>query len=242
MKIGKNKVVEVLYELTVDGKIVDSATKDNPLDYIHGTHMLIPKFESEIEGLSEGDFFSFTVSPDEGYGQYDPTKRIVLSKDAFKIDGVIREDLLVEGYVIPMLNRNGEVEQGTIIEVQEDRVVMDFNHRMAGKELLFTGSILSVRDATEKELTEGLHGEYLPKEGHCCHGGGHHGKGGCCHGGHGHHGDGEGCCHGEGEGHHGDGDCCCHGEGEGHHGDGDCCCHGEGESHHGDGDCCCHKN
>ena len=55
MKIGKNKVVEVLYELTVDGVVADSATKDNPLDYIHGTHMLIPKFEEQVEGLEEGD-------------------------------------------------------------------------------------------------------------------------------------------------------------------------------------------
>lgn len=217
MKIEKNKVVEVLYELKVDGQVVDSATTDNPLDYIHGTNMLIPKFEAEIEGMTVGDTFSFSVSPEEGYGEYDPSKKITLSKDAFKIDGKVREDLLVVGYVIPMLNRNGDVERGTITEILEDSVIMDFNPPMAGKQLDFTGSILSIREATEKELTEGLHGEYLPKEHHC-----HHGKGGCCHGkGHGHHGEGEGCCHGEG--HHGDGDCC---HGEGHHEDGDCCCHG----------------
>ena len=219
MKIEKNKVVEILYDLVTEGQKVDSATKDNPLDYIHGTNMLLPKFEAEVDGLEEGDTFSFTVSPEEGYGEYDPSKKITLSKNAFKIDGVVREDLLVVGYVIPMLNRDGNVEQGTILEVNEDSVIMDFNHPMAGKILEFSGSILSVRDATEKELTEGLHGEYLPMEGHCCHGKGRHGKGGCCHG------DGNGK-------RHEDGACCCNDEGDGG------CCHGE-RRQEGNGEDCC---
>ena len=89
---------------------------------------------------------------------------------------------------------------------------MDFNHPMAGKTLNFSGKVESVRSATEKELTEGLHGEYLPQEGcHC--GGDGCGEGGCCG-----HGDGEGCGH---EG-HGSGEC-------GHHG-GHGCCHGDDSS------------
>ena len=79
---------------------------------------------------------------------------------------------------------------------------MDFNHPLAGKTLNFKGEILTVRDATEKELKEGLHGEYLPQE-ECGCGCGHH-----------HHGDGECCGHHD----HKDGECCGH-----HHGDG--CCH-----------------
>ena len=44
MKVDKNKVVKLAYELVVDGKVADKATQDRPLDYIHGTHMLLPKF------------------------------------------------------------------------------------------------------------------------------------------------------------------------------------------------------
>ena len=73
---------------------------------------------------------------------------------------------------------------------------MDFNHDLAGKTLEFKGEVLSVRDATEKELKEGLHGEFLPVEACGCDD--PHGEG-CCH--HGHHG--EGCCHhGQGHCHH----------------------------------------
>ena len=106
-----------------------------------------------------------------------------------------------------------------IIEIKDEDVTVDFNHPMAGKTLLFSGRVLSVREATEQELKEGLHGEFLPPEAHHCH---RHGKGGCCH----HHDhEGEGCHH-EGGCHHEDGEGCCGGQG------GDGCRHGEGG--------CCH--
>ena len=53
MKIEKNKVVLVTYDLEVEGNIVDRATEEKPLDYIQGMHMLIPRFEAELEGLEE---------------------------------------------------------------------------------------------------------------------------------------------------------------------------------------------
>ena len=51
MKIEKNKVVEVSYELTVEGQVVDTATKEQPLDYIHGTKMLT-RLETLIKTFS----------------------------------------------------------------------------------------------------------------------------------------------------------------------------------------------
>lgn len=215
MKIENKKVVELTYELTVDGKVVDRTTEmTGPLDYIHGEHMLLPKFEAELEGLEPESEFAFTLTPEEGYGEYDPKHKFEIPKQSFEIDGKIREDLMQVGKIIPMLNSSGMVVQGLIAAVNDDTVTMDFNHPMAGKTLNFKGKVVSVRDATEKELTEGLHGEFVPKEGGC----------GC------HHEDGDHeCCHGEG--HEGG---CCHGDGH----EGECHCHGEGH----EGECHCHEN
>ncbi len=211
MNIQKDKVVELEYELTVDGKVVDKTSDmTGPLDYIHGEHMLLPKFESELEGLEPGNEFAFTLTAEEGYGEYDPKRKFDIPKSSFEVDGVLREDLLQVGKVIPLLNSAGAVVQGKIDAISEDKVTMDFNHPMAGKTLNFKGKVLTVRDATEKELTEGLHGEFLPPSGRCC----HHGNGG-------------GCCHKDGKG---DGGCC-----GGHHEDGHECCGG----HHEDGHECC---
>lgn len=213
MKVEKNKVVAVSYELEVEGQIADKSGADKPLEYIHGTGMLLPKFEANLEGKEPGDSFGFTLTPEEGYGEYDERYKVELPMSAFEVGGEVRKDLLVPGRIIPMFNSEGQVVQGKVEKVGEDSVTMDFNHPMAGKTLNFSGKVESVRSATEKELAEGLHGEYLPQEGcHC--GGDCHGEG--C-------GEGEGCCHGHG-------DDCCH---EGH-GEGEGCCHeGHGCRHDG---------
>ena len=174
MTIAQNTVVEFTYELEVDGQVVDHTVKERPLDYIHGTGSLLPKLEEHIEGMTAGDKFDVTLSPADGYGEVDPQRVIDLPKAAFEVNGEIREDLLVPGNTIPMMNSMGGVIPGVVIEVTEDSVKMDLNHRMAGKTLHFTGEIVSVREATEKELTEGLHGEYV----HTC-GGCHGHEGGC---------------------------------------------------------------
>ena len=176
MKIGQNKVVEFAYELEVDGVVVDHTTVEKPLDYIHGTGCLLPKLEEHIEGMEPGDKFDVTLSPADGYGEVDQNRIIDLPKAAFEVNGEIREDLLVPGNTIPMMNSMGGVIPGVVLEVTADSVKMDLNHQMAGKTLHFTGEVVSVREATEKELTEGLHGEYVHSCGGC---GGCHGEGSC---------------------------------------------------------------
>ncbi len=176
MKITQNAVVEFSYDLEVDGQIVDKTTKEKPLDYIHGTGGLLPKLEAHIEGMEPGDKFEITLSPADGYGEVNPDMIIDLPKSAFEVNGEVREDLLVPGNTIPMLNSMGGVIPGVVLEVSEDSVKMDLNHQMAGKTLHFTGEILTVREATEKELTEGLHGEFV----HSCGCGGCHGHDGGC--------------------------------------------------------------
>jgi FKBP-type peptidyl-prolyl cis-trans isomerase SlyD len=202
MKIEAMKVVAISYEVEVNGEVVDRATEEKPLDYIHGMRMIIPKLEAALEGLEPGAEFACTVPPEDAYGEYDLKKVFDIPKSSFEVNGKLREDLLEVGKFIPMLNSAGEVCHGMVVEVKEDKVTMDFNAPMAGKTLDFKGKVISVRDATEKELTEGLHGEFLPQEGGChCKGGCHkdHNDGECCH-----KEDGEGCCNKE--------DGCCHKE------------------------------
>ena len=159
MTIQDEKVVSLTYTLRVDGQVQDQATEENPLEFIFGLGYLLPRFEENIQGKSVGDSFEFVLSPQEGYGLYDQQAVVELPKQIFEIDGKIQEQLLVVGQVIPMMNQAGGVIPGKVLEFVADSVKMDFNHELAGKELHFTGKVIAIRDATEKELTDGLHGE-----------------------------------------------------------------------------------
>lgn len=191
MKITNHTVVELHYELEVEGQIVDRST-DKPLDYIHGVGSLLPKFEQNLAGLEPGDKFKFTLTPAEGYGEIDPERIIDLPIEIFMNEGKLMEEFLQIGAMVPLVNSQGQMVPGKVLEVGSETVKVDTNLQMAGKTLNFSGEIVSVREATEKELTEGLHGEYLHSN--CgCNCGGHGsecgegcGEGGCC---------GDGCCH-----------------------------------------------
>ena len=159
MTVQDEKVVSLTYTLQVDGEVKDQATEENPLAFIYGLGYLLPKFEEYLKDKTVGDTFEFTLSPEEGYGVYDKEAVVELPKHIFEIDGKIQEHLLFPGNVIPMMNQAGGVIPGKVLEVSETHVKMDFNHDLAGKDLHFTGKVVGIRDATEKELTEGLHGE-----------------------------------------------------------------------------------
>lgn len=159
MKIAKHTVPSVTYTLVVDGEVVDMAEKEKPLMFIHGIGMMVPGFESNLEGLEAGAKYEFKLTPDEAYGAYNDEAVVSLPISTFMVDGKVNRDMLNVGQVVPMQDQNGSPLNGTVLEVSDEAVKMDFNHMLAGKELNFTGEILEVREATKEELEHGhIHG------------------------------------------------------------------------------------
>ncbi|MDR0414635.1 MAG: peptidylprolyl isomerase [Prevotellaceae bacterium] len=152
MQISKNKVVSISYQLTVDGSVIDEAATQKPFSFLFGGGLLLPKFEANIEGLRVGDPFKFTLTPAEGYGEFDEKAIQEFPLDTFMVDGKLEEDLLTEGADIPMQDSDGNIFNAFVVELKENSVALDFNHPLAGMELNFEGSIINVREATEKEL------------------------------------------------------------------------------------------
>ena len=74
---------------------------------------------------------------------------------------LLEEEVIKAGNILPMQDRQGHRMNGIVKEVKaiENKVTMDFNHPLAGEKLHFTGKVEAVRDATQKELDEGLYGE-----------------------------------------------------------------------------------
>ncbi|MEE1098473.1 MAG: peptidylprolyl isomerase, partial [Alistipes sp.] len=137
MQVEQNKMVSVDYKLTVDGEIADQSRPGQPLEFIFGTGMLLPKFEEAILGKEPGDKVSFTLAPEDGYGVFHPEAVVDLPKSIFMVDGKLAEDILFVGSQVPMADSQGNRMLGIIKEVGEESVKMDFNHPMAGKTLNF---------------------------------------------------------------------------------------------------------
>ena len=156
MKIEPNKFVAVSYDLNVgdekERELMERATKENPLTYIAGMGMMLEAFEENLNGLSEGDTFAFTLTPDQAYGEYDDDHLVDLPKNMFEVEGKFDTEIVFEGNIVPMLDTNGNRLNGMVVGIEDEIVKMDFNHPLAGETLYFSGVILDVHEASAEEI------------------------------------------------------------------------------------------
>lgn len=150
MKIAKDSVVTITYTLKdTEGNIKDTTEGKDPLTYIHGMGHLIPGVEKNLEGRISGDQISFVVSPDEAYGYRNEELIHDIPHDQFEDPHELDVGMEFEA----------QTEYGPIIvqiiDVNDDFVVVDGNHPLAGIDLEFSISILEVREATEEEKRTG---------------------------------------------------------------------------------------
>ena len=158
MKITANKSVMAEYELYVNGELegaqelMEKATVQEPLKFIYGVGMMLPKFEENLFGLQVGDTFDFTINNEDAYGEYDDDSVLDLERSIFEIDGKLDEEMIFEGNVVPLMDNEGNRVNAQVVTITDTHVTVDLNHPLAGENLHFKGSVLEVREATEKEL------------------------------------------------------------------------------------------
>jgi FKBP-type peptidyl-prolyl cis-trans isomerase SlyD len=157
MEIQEKRVAVITYMLKGDdGSVIQEATKENPFAFIHGIGQVLPAFDAALLGKVQGDGYSFSLEAEQGYGNYDESRIEELDPQIF---ADAPAEYIVVGATLPM-EFNGHTVFGTITEIRNDAVVMDFNHPLAGKNLHFSGIVLEVRDASAEELSHGhVHGE-----------------------------------------------------------------------------------
>ena len=158
----KNNVVSIVYELrsgSKEGEVVESLNNENPLTFLFGTGGLLPKFEENLSGLTNGDSFEFELGLEDAYGPVVENAIVHVPQTVFEVDGKIDESLLQVGSTVPMMDSEGRRLNGKVMAIEGDAVKMDFNHPMAGNDLYFKGQVTDVRSATDEELKHGhIHG------------------------------------------------------------------------------------
>lgn len=155
MQIAQNSVVAFHYTLTNDeGEVLDSSEGREPLTYLHGAGNIIPGLEKELEGRENGEKLQVAVSPEEGYGETQPSLVQEVPRDSFQ--GV---ESIEPGMQFQAQTQGGPL-MVTVTKVEADTVVVDGNHPLAGQKLNFDVEIAEVREATPEEAEHGhVHGE-----------------------------------------------------------------------------------
>jgi len=148
--IRDGKFVELTYKVT-DGKSGHVLTRvEFPLGYVHGhNEILAPSVHRELEGKSAGDVIEVPIDGSQIFGPRDES--LVFSDD---IENVPEEYRQV-GTSILMENDRGQTRSFLVTHVDDEKLTVDGNNPLSGREVVFVLEILAVRDATDEETRVG---------------------------------------------------------------------------------------
>jgi FKBP-type peptidyl-prolyl cis-trans isomerase SlyD len=124
-----------------EGKVIETSKGREPLKYIHGQKMMIPGLEKELTGMKVGGEKHVTVKPEDGYGKINPNAVQEVPKEK------VPENALKVGAVLAARSPEGMVVPMTVKQIKEKTVVMDMNHPMAGKTLVFDVKVVDIQPA-----------------------------------------------------------------------------------------------
>jgi FKBP-type peptidyl-prolyl cis-trans isomerase SlyD len=140
--IKDGMLVSLQYTLSgEDGKMIESNQGKEPLRYVQGQHNMIPGLERELTGMKVGEEKHVVVKPEDGYGLVDPRAVQEVSKDRVPPEGQ------KVGAILTARSPQGMPIPVRVKEVKEKTVVLDFNHPMAGKTLVFDVKVLDIQTA-----------------------------------------------------------------------------------------------
>jgi FKBP-type peptidyl-prolyl cis-trans isomerase SlyD len=147
MKVAKDKAVTIEYTLTNEnGEMLETSRGKEPLTYVQGTNSLIKGLEAALEGKSPKNVFTATIKPEDAYGEYRQDLLFKVPRDQFReIQG------LEVGIPLRVQTPNGATVV-IVAGIEDDHVMLDGNHPLAGMALTFDVEVLNVRNATEEEL------------------------------------------------------------------------------------------
>lgn len=144
LTIGPDTQVTLHFAIEfTDGATVDSTFNKTPATFVVGDGNLLPGFEEALFGLKAGDEDAMTLPPEKAFGPRNPDNLQRIGLDSF-------EETPTEGLIVSFADAAGSELPGVVERVEGDQVYVDFNHPLAGRDLIFKVSILSVIPAPEK--------------------------------------------------------------------------------------------
>lgn len=126
--------VTLEYTLALPDKtVIESNVGREPISYIHGHQQIIKGLEKGLTGMKAGEKKHITVQPEDAYGPYDERKKITVPKENIPAEAKVGTRL-----------RSPDGQEAKVVAMEGNSVVVDTNHPLAGKSLVFDINILNV--------------------------------------------------------------------------------------------------
>ena len=139
-KVESGLFVSVEYTGTLDnGEVFDTSKGRQPLEVQMGTGNVIPGFESALMGMALNETKTFTLSPEEAYGQRDETRMHDLPRSEIP-QGVAPE----VGQTLMLSSPQGQQIPARVDSIDDEKIVFDLNHPLAGQALTFDIEVVGI--------------------------------------------------------------------------------------------------
>ena len=122
-----------------DGTVFNSSFDKSPLEFVVGSGTVINAFDKAIIGMEEGDKKKLKIPPDKAYGEHNKDLEFVIRRE--NIPPGIEPEI---GTILHMAVGEGKMSNVAITEIEGNRIVVDGNHPLAGKTLVFDITFLEV--------------------------------------------------------------------------------------------------
>ncbi len=140
MKINPDTIVTLHFSLKLaEGTLIDTTRNANPATFEYGDGSLLPGFEACLLGLSTGDQCTFHLEPAQAFGAYNPKNQQWFDRALFSSG-----QMLEIGLVLEFQGPNGYQVPGMLHTLEDERVLVDFNHPLAGRDVEFEVEIMAV--------------------------------------------------------------------------------------------------
>lgn len=140
LAIGPGTKITLHFALQLDnGDMVDSNFERDPATFTVGDGNLLPGFEKALYGMLEGEHKTLIIKPEDGFGQRNPNNIQEIARSQFSPDLE-----LSEGLMLSFADAQKTELPGVVQRYDDEVVVVDFNHPLAGRDILFEVAILKI--------------------------------------------------------------------------------------------------
>lgn len=141
-RITQGSLVELYFEVSLEnGTVIDSTFERSiPVSLIVGDGNLLEGFEKVLLNLQAGDIRTAHLSPDEAFGKWNADNVQTFSTTQFAMTGSTPQ----QGMLIEFEDKGKNTLAGVVTSIQGDEIKVDFNHPLAGQNILFKVQIAKV--------------------------------------------------------------------------------------------------